>query len=174
MITLREFEPARDGAALREWVGGSRAGLVTWAGTTFDWPLDDAQLAGYAADARLRKFAATETATGATVGHFSLGVPPGGGETRLGRVMIAPEARGRGLARAMLTELVRYAFEDLRVPSLTLGVYTHNTRARHLYESLGFRTHRVLADCVEVDGTPWTALEMRLTAPGPTAPAPAG
>ena len=37
-----------DGALLKEWIPGP-VELLTWAGPSFTWPLDDAQLAAYAA-----------------------------------------------------------------------------------------------------------------------------
>ncbi|KPI34062.1 GCN5-related N-acetyltransferase [Actinobacteria bacterium OV450] len=93
------------------------------------------------------------------VGHVSVR------GTRLGRVLIAPGARGRGLGETLLTLAVARAFDELGLTSLDLGVYTHNTAAVRLYEKLGFRAVQVLEDVEEVDGVHWSALQMRLTAP---------
>ncbi|KPI34061.1 hypothetical protein OV450_6150 [Actinobacteria bacterium OV450] len=48
-LSLRPFRPADDAPALRRWIT-TRAELVTWAGPSFTWPLDDAQLTAYAAE----------------------------------------------------------------------------------------------------------------------------
>jgi diamine N-acetyltransferase len=55
----------------------------------------------------------------------------------LKRIVVAiPE---RGLGRHMLKELMRIAFRELGAHRLFLDVYEDNSRARHLYESLGFQ-----------------------------------
>ncbi|MER7465813.1 GNAT family protein [Streptomyces sp. NPDC097981] len=156
-LSLRPFRPADDPPALHRWIT-TRAELVTWAGPAFTWPLDDAQLAAYAAEPGRHTWTAVSP-DGHPLGHVSIG------GTRLGRVLIAPEARGLGLGETLLTLAVDQAFGRLGLPSLGLGVYAHNTAAVRLYEKLGFRTERVLEDVEEVDGVLWSALQMRLTAP---------
>ncbi|MFE6846999.1 GNAT family N-acetyltransferase [Streptomyces sp. NPDC057686] len=156
-LSLRPFRPADDAPALRRWIT-TRAELVTWAGPSFTWPLDDAQLTAYAAEPDRHTWTAAAP-DGRPLGHISVR------GTRLGRVLIAPEARGRGLGETLLTLAVARAFDELGLPSLDLGVYTHNTAAVRLYEKLGFRTEQVLQDVEEVDGVRWSALQMRLTAP---------
>ncbi|MGW6939813.1 GNAT family N-acetyltransferase [Streptomyces xanthophaeus] len=87
-LTLRPFRPAEDSPLLRTWVTDPAA-LMTWAGPAFSWPLDDAQLADYAAEPGRHAWTAVSPGTG-PVGHASfLG-------NRLGRVLIAPQARGQG------------------------------------------------------------------------------
>jgi diamine N-acetyltransferase len=55
----------------------------------------------------------------------------------LKRIVVAvPE---RGLGRRMLKELMRIAFREVGAHRLFLDVYEDNSRARHLYESLGFQ-----------------------------------
>ncbi|MEU9181293.1 GNAT family protein [Streptomyces sp. NPDC048550] len=156
-LSLRPFRPADDAPALRRWIT-TPAELVTWAGPSFTWPLDDALLTAYAAEPDRHTWTAVSP-DGRSLGHVSVR------GTRLGRVLIAPEARGRGLGETLLTLAVARAFDELGLPSLDLGVYTHNTAAVRLYEKLGFRTEQVLQDVEEVDGVLWSALQMRLTAP---------
>ncbi|MFC9296623.1 GNAT family N-acetyltransferase [Streptomyces sp. NPDC057011] len=157
MLSLRPFHPAPDAPLLRTWVT-TPAELMTWAGPAFTWPLDDAQLTAYAAEPGRRTWTAV-TPAGDPVGHASLA------GTRLGRILIAPEARGRGLGETLVSLAVSHAFGELRLPELGLGVWAHNTTAIRLYEKLGFRTEQVLEDVEKIDGVPWTAHQMRLTAP---------
>lgn len=71
------------------------------------------------------------------------------------------------MGRELIKTAVRTAFETTDLPAMTLGVYAHNTSARHMYESIGFReTGRVRS--TEVDGRPWHALEMELPRHDPT------
>ncbi|GAA0905420.1 GNAT family N-acetyltransferase [Streptomyces thermoalcalitolerans] len=64
---------------------------------------------------------------------------------------VAEEARGRGVARALL----RAAVEEARrrgARRLTLRVLGHNTPARRLYESEGFVVEGVLPEEFHLDG----------------------
>lgn len=62
------------------------------------------------------------------------------GWLHLGLVEVAPSARRRGLARAMMAALAGWA-HDLGATRAVLQVEQHNEPAVRLYEGLGFRTH---------------------------------
>ena len=162
-VVLREFTPA-DAPFLLGWIAGPGE-LLTWAGPTFIWPLDDCQLQAYAEETTTgarRTWTAVDPTTDEPLGHASLRFA-GDGTARLGRVLVAPQARGRGIASMMLPEILAHAFGPLGLESLNLGVYEHNTGALGIYERLGFTTYEVLKDVEHVDGVPWTALQMRLS-----------
>ncbi|WP_046778603.1 GNAT family N-acetyltransferase [Streptomyces yangpuensis] len=191
-LALRPFHPPTDTPVLRSWIPDPTA-LMTWAGPNFTWPLTDAQLTAYAAEPGRRTWTAVcRTATTADAPNATAGSAPGcpaGGladgtadglqpglplgtplghislaDGRLGRVLIAPGARGRGLGGQLVTLAVSIAFDELALPEIRLGVWTHNTAALRVYEKLGFRTTAIL-DAVEVvDGVPWSVRRMRLTA----------
>ncbi|WP_338538000.1 GNAT family N-acetyltransferase [Janibacter terrae] len=57
----------------------------------------------------------------------------------LAGITTVPAARGRGLARAVTTELTRAAVAEHGW--CTLGMYSHNDRARRIYLSLGYEVH---------------------------------
>jgi ribosomal protein S18 acetylase RimI-like enzyme len=65
----------------------------------------------------------TSAATG--VGHLS-------------SITVHPTLRGQGLGKAVTAALARRLFED-GCDVITLGTYADNTRARGLYDALGFR-----------------------------------
>jgi len=75
----------------------------------------------------------------------------------LKRVVVA--VPGRGLGRRILKELQRIAFEDLQAHRLFLDVFEDNSRARHLYESLGFRYEGVMRDAACREGV-WFNLHL--------------
>ncbi|MFB7467548.1 GNAT family N-acetyltransferase [Streptomyces sp. NPDC056224] len=158
LLSLHPYRPAEDAPLLREWVT-TPAELMTWAGPAFTWPLDDAQLAAYAAEPSRHIWTAV-TPDRYRVGHVSVS------GTRLGRILIAPDTRDMGYGRALVTQAVELCFGELGLPELSLGVWAHNTAAIRIYERLGFRTEEIIEDVEEVDGVPWTAHQMRLTAPG--------
>ncbi|MEV8534738.1 GNAT family protein [Streptomyces sp. NPDC051211] len=177
LLSLRPFRLADDAPLLHRWVT-TPAELLTWAGPAFSWPLDRTQLTAYATEPGRHTWTAVapgpEQVPGpdqvpgpeeVPLGHISLCRHPDGSGARLGRVLIAPEARGRGLGEALLRQTLDRAFGELGLPALDLGVYTHNTPAVRLYERLGFRTEALLPDVEEVDGVRWSALQMRLNAP---------
>ncbi|MFF5894327.1 GNAT family N-acetyltransferase [Streptomyces argenteolus] len=53
-------------------------------------------------------------------------------------VWVAPEARGRGLSKAGMAAVLRYALHDV-APVVSLYVNDYNTPARRAYSSVGFR-----------------------------------
>jgi diamine N-acetyltransferase len=68
----------------------------------------------------------------------------------LKRIVVgAPE---RGLGRNILEELIRIAFCELGAHRLFLDVFEDNSRARHLYESLGFQHEGVMREAARRDG----------------------
>lgn len=68
----------------------------------------------------------------------------------LKRVVVAvPE---RGLGRHILTDIIRIAFSELGAHRLYLDVFEDNVRARHLYESLGFKYEGVMRQAAHRDG----------------------
>lgn len=83
------------------------------------------------------------------------------GEVRVGRVLVDPAQRGRGLGRSIMRLLINRAATRAGVTHLTLGVFERNLPARALYESLGF----IVVDggvSLRVRQDIWTILEMKL------------
>jgi RimJ/RimL family protein N-acetyltransferase len=75
----------------------------------------------------------------------------------LKRIVVAvPE---RGLGRRMLNDLIRIAFQELSAHRLFLDVFDDNRRARHLYESLGFRYEGILREAANRNGV-WCNLHL--------------
>ncbi|MDK1476829.1 GNAT family protein [Streptomyces sp. 549] len=159
MVELRAFTLA-DAGVIVSWISGP-AELLTWAGPGFTWPLDDPQLAAYVVEPGRRTWTGIGP-DGRLVGHASLRLAADGRSARLGRVLIAPEARGQGYGAALLTQVLKFAFAQPGLERVELGVFTHNSNAVRLYEGLGFRVDQVLPDVERVDGESWSALQMSL------------
>ncbi|WP_436770809.1 GNAT family N-acetyltransferase [Yinghuangia sp. YIM S09857] len=140
-LHLRTFTPG-DAALLVTWLR-SESELTTWAGTAFTWPLTPAKLAAYAAESADGTRLTWTAVAGKPVGHASIRLEDGDDPApqrhgRLGRVLIAPHARGEGLGVELLAAVVRTAFDGLALGELRLGVYRHNTTALRLYARFGF------------------------------------
>jgi RimJ/RimL family protein N-acetyltransferase len=75
----------------------------------------------------------------------------------LKRIVVAvPE---RGLGRRVLRELIHIAFRELGAHRLFLDVIEDNARARHLYESLGFKYEAVMREAENRNGD-WCNLHL--------------
>ena len=81
------------------------------------------------------------------------------------RILIGPDGRGRGLGTEATTLLLRYAFEDLRLHRVSLGVYAFNPRARHVYEKAGFVVEGVDREALLFDGRRVDMIRMAALAP---------
>lgn len=87
---------------------------------------------------------------------------------------VAPEARGRGLGRALLEALIAHARTLAGVERLTLSVVPGNQAARSLYLRLGFIPYGLESQAYCLDGTYWDSEHMALelahmSAPGQSA-----
>jgi len=67
-------------------------------------------------------------------------------------VYVAPPARGRGVARAVMTHLITQARAMPGLEQLMLAVSSTQTSARSLYAGLGFVTFGVEPRALKVDG----------------------
>ncbi|AVO30151.1 GNAT family N-acetyltransferase [Stenotrophomonas maltophilia] len=61
------------------------------------------------------------------------------GTAHLGRIIVSPLARGRGLGRLLMQALSAQAMHEAGVQRLTLRVYRDNAAAVALYRDLGFQ-----------------------------------
>ena len=108
---------------------------------------------------------AQDARSGEAVGHASLRLDADRPSGRLGRVLVAPGARGRGVGAAMLTQVLTQAFGELGLDRVELGVFTHNGTAVRLYERFGFTCDAVLRDVEHINGRGWSAMRMSLHRP---------
>ena len=65
---------------------------------------------------------------------------------------VAPEARGKGVAKYLMQELIKQAKECDGVEQLLLTVVQGNVLAKKLYVSLGFEVYGVEPNALKVDG----------------------
>lgn len=65
---------------------------------------------------------------------------------------IAATHRGRGLGRALLTELLARASRDPTLEQVSLGVSSTQTAAMHLYTSFGFTLFGTEPHALKIDG----------------------
>lgn len=63
----------------------------------------------------------------------------------------ARDAQGRGIGTAALKLLLQYSFDELALHRVQLHVFATNARARHVYESVGFRVEGVRREAVWIE-----------------------
>jgi RimJ/RimL family protein N-acetyltransferase len=72
------------------------------------------------------------------------------------------DARGRGVGREALRQLLRYGFDELELHRIYLHVFTTNDRAIRLYERAGFRHEGVGREAALIDGAWVDVLSMAI------------
>ncbi|CAH0222225.1 GNAT family N-acetyltransferase [Stenotrophomonas lactitubi] len=122
-------------AVIAGWLDSPEA-TQRWAGPGVPFPLPaDAFAAALALSARPGW--TLLDADGACVG-FGQYWQMASGSTHLGRIIVSPQARGRGLGRVLMTALCAEAVRRTDAVQLTLKVYRDNQAAVALYCDLGF------------------------------------
>lgn len=56
-------------------------------------------------------------------------------------IFISPTFQNQGLGTEAIAELIRIGFNELNLEEIRLIVFSHNERAIHVYENLGFREY---------------------------------
>ncbi|PKR87688.1 GNAT family N-acetyltransferase [Pleomorphomonas diazotrophica] len=132
--------------------------LAQWGGSALRFPLDaaqiDAMLSETVTEPPLRLAFVGLLAT-ETVAHAQIVLDWTDGIARLARFAIAPSHRSQGLARPFLADVFARLDEVGDFPRLELNVYTFNTPAIALYESLGFVCEGVRRSSVKVGNARW-------------------
>jgi RimJ/RimL family protein N-acetyltransferase len=115
-----------------------------WTASHLNYPLTYEQYAPRIAESKAKPplryiFRAVESASNQVMGHIELSqLNPEAGTATLGRILIAPEWRGRGLGKPMVRAAIDKAFDELGFKHLDLQVAEDNLIARCCYESVGF------------------------------------
>jgi RimJ/RimL family protein N-acetyltransferase len=166
-IALRPFERS-DFAQLMGWIQSPES-LVQWAGPTFSYPLDEAQLEQYfqgseGGQPRRRIFKAVEANTNGVVGHIDLdNIDLQNKSARICRVLVGEHsARGRGIGTQMVSRVLEIGFEQLGLHRIELAVFDFNEAAIRCYEKCGFVKERLLRDARRVGNEYWSLYIMSI------------
>ncbi|SPE29111.1 putative acetyltransferase [Burkholderiales bacterium] len=132
--TLRRPEPA-DYEAILAWVPDADS-CLRWAGPNVPFPFSAAQLPGLLQVAGAHSYCLADGAVSPVA--FGQHWVRGPGSVHLGRVIVAPDFRGRGYGRLLCRLLMAQAVRTSGAAAITLRVYRDNIVALSLYSSLGF------------------------------------
>ena len=79
-----------------------------------------------------------------------------GGRCSIGNVIVAPEARGHGVGRCLVTHMVELAISGYQAVEVSISCFNRNAAALLLYTKLGFRPYAV------EEGLDWQGLRVAL------------
>ncbi len=142
--------------------------LLQWAGPKYTFPLDAAQLNDTLANTNgekppLKAFRVIRSDTIEIVGHIQLmDIDYNAGSCILGRVLIFRKYRGNGFGKAMVEEAVKFAFGNMHLAEITLGVFDFNTPAIDVYRSIGFAEFQFMKDARQFQNESWNVIRMKL------------
>ncbi len=143
--------------------------LLQWAGPKYTYPLDTAQLIHTLANTIGKKpsyqvFKAVRSDTSESVGHIQLmDIDYKALSCVLGRVIIFQKHRGNGFGKAMMQRTVKFAFENLYLAEVTLGVFDFNTPAIDTYTSIGFSEFQFIKSAQQFQNKSWNVIKMKLS-----------
>ncbi len=138
--------------------------MIQWAGATFDWPLTQKQFREHLKAARLEHptlypFALEKH--GKVVGYCEIsGHRRRYNSAMLSRVIISTRYRQKDFGKFMVKQAMQYAFGDLGLHRLGLGVYVSNKSAIKCYTKAGFVLEGTLRQVVKVGNSYWNYLRM--------------
>lgn len=141
---------------ISSWVA-SATEVLTFAGPSLAYPFTAGEFFESAAG-RWETFVLRTRSAAVATGALE---DKGQGEVRIGRVLVDPDHRGRGLGRTMMKLLIDRAAARPGAACLALSVFEGNRTARALYESLGF-TDSGGRVSVHVGQEVWIGLELKL------------
>lgn len=166
-LIARPFE-AMDIPVLTGWFSNA-AEIMQWAGPRLRWPLDSEQLAPFLQPMDLERdeWSAWSVcgAGGEVVGHFQLRFDALCRQVTLGRVVMAPARRGRGLAEPMVRIALAKAFSIPSAHRVELRVYDFNEAAIRTYTKAGFVREGCCRESVPVGDVFWNTMIMGMLRP---------
>lgn len=167
MIELKFFERSNF-QQLINWIE-TQEFLLQWGGPNFSFPLDEQQLETYLKDANKDNsntfvYSVIEKETGKVIGHVSLGnVDRKNKSARVGKVLVGDKSvRGKGIGQQVMTEILKVAFDVLRLHRVSLGVFDFNSSAIACYEKSGFVKEGLLRDARKIGDEYWGLWEMSI------------
>ncbi|WP_182201327.1 GNAT family N-acetyltransferase [Paraliobacillus salinarum] len=167
MIELKYFQQS-DFNQLISWFNTPDF-LFQWGGPNFNFPLTEQQLEDYLRDANKEHsnvliYSVFDKELERVVGHISLkNIDRKNRSARVAKVIVGDEnARGKGIGQNMLTEILKVAFNELKLHRVSLGVFDFNTSAIACYEKVGFTKEGLQRDNFKNGDEYWSLVEMSI------------
>ncbi|RAS82044.1 GNAT family N-acetyltransferase [Priestia endophytica] len=140
--------------------------LMTWAGSSFSYPLKIDELKAYIKGANgigSDRYIFVLVQDEEVVGHISLAhIDYQNHSGRIGRVVVEENSRGKGYGTLMMKHMLQIGFEELNLNRISLGVYDFNVSAYKTYEKLGFVQEGILREKLKTTNGYWNSIEMSM------------
>lgn len=162
-MKLRPYRYGEDYPLIEAWIGDERTHAL-WCARRFPWPLTRESFEGKLKELTEKSgdcpfLAVTEEGT--PVGFVCWSPGPAAGEGRLKFVVVAPERRGRGYGRELVSLAAAYG-KDQGAETVRLSVFAENAAARRCYERVGFALERVEEGVFPFHEERWGRCDMAL------------
>jgi RimJ/RimL family protein N-acetyltransferase len=158
MIQLRPFS-ASEFDLFISWIT-SKELLLTIAGNVLTYPLTHEQLQQYLDDPKSISFNIVDANSNKVIGHAEL-IPGENKMIKIDKLLIGdPSARGKGIGQQVIKELLRYAFDILKMDIVELNVFDWNIAGIRCYEKCGFVANPSKQQQFRVGDKIWIAFNM--------------
>ena len=164
-MRIRFYEPDVDFQALQRWAGDERTHQL-WCAGRIPYPLEresfDSFLANLDRARGERPFVAAGE-DGTSVGFFCAPTRIAEGEAMLKFIIIAPECRGRGIGREMVSRAAARIFAGTNAEAVQLNVFSVNAPAIRCYEKAGFVKRRITENAFAFHDELWGRCNMAVS-----------
>lgn len=159
MITLRPFTKAHF-FWLDKWIESKRE-LFQFAGSLFDFPIQDMQKDSYLSDNKRLPFQMLADKT--VVGHIEI-YQESDEQAKLCRILVGEKStRGKGIGEAAITLALDHCFTELSCKKVHLNVYDWNISAIKCYEKCGMKINPHVTSITHFENEKWVAINMSIT-----------
>ena len=165
-LSLRVFQKP-DIPELFSWFSSERE-VLEWAGAQMPWPLEAREFKRLIKEHRRKRPTRSLWAVWTQqrmIGHFQLGLNRRLRTIGLGRIGLAPTARGRGLGHTLVQLALQQAFSERWAHRVELMVYDHNQAAIKTYQHAGFVLEGTRRQTTPIHDEVWDTHIMSLLRP---------
>ncbi|MGM0875317.1 MAG: GNAT family N-acetyltransferase [Bacillota bacterium] len=167
MIELQYFERSHSNQLIN-WIDTPEF-LLQWGGPTFVYPLNEQQIENYIKNANKDNsdtfvYSVIQKENRNVIGHISLGLLDRKNKSaRVGKVLVGDKnVRGKGIGHLMMREILKVAFDELKLHRVSLGVFDFNVSAITCYEKAGFIKEGLHRDSRKIGDKYWSLWEMSI------------
>jgi RimJ/RimL family protein N-acetyltransferase len=162
MIRLEKFDNT-DFDRFISWID-SEESMIQFSGPVFNYPVTYEQLEKYINTENRLVYKVLDRVTREIVGHAELNnIDNKNNSARICRILIGNKKnRNKGYGKAIIKELVRIGFNDLKLHRLDLGVFDFNDPAIKCYKDCGFEIEGLFKENSKVGSEYWSTYNMSI------------
>lgn len=138
--------------------------MMQFAGPAFSWPVTKEQLFMYLNTPNRLIYKVVDNQSMDVIGHAELNnIDNKNKSARICRILVGElKDRNKGYGKAIIKELVRIGFEELKLHRLDLGVFNFNKQAIKCYRDCGFEIEGLMKENFKVKEEYWSTYNMSL------------